>query len=245
MNLLNITAIINMDLNREEIDKFLVEYANKYHTESFIKDDPVQFPHRYTKKQDIEISGFITAFLSFGARPQILKAADRVDVIMNHSPHEYVCGESWKVDFVGTDSFYRTVPKDKMREIFSWLNDIYSRYESMEDALKEQKGNPMERLCTLWGVTTKSPQKKVNMFLRWMIRRDSPVDFGIWHSFSPKELIIPLDTHVSDMSFRLGLTKSKSYTLNNAKKITVELGRLFPEDPCLGDFALFGFGVNE
>ena len=72
MNLLNITAIINMDLNREEIDKFLVEYANKYHTESFIKDDPVQFPHRYTKKQDIEISGSITAFLSFGARPQIL-----------------------------------------------------------------------------------------------------------------------------------------------------------------------------
>lgn len=234
-----------MDLSKKDIDKFLVEYAHKYHTDAFIKDDPVQFPHRYTKKQDIEISGFITSFISFGARPQILKAANRIDDIMNHSPYEYVCSDKWKHDFVGNDSFYRTVSKDKMREIFQWLNNIYSNYESMEDALKEQKGTPMERLCALWGVTSKSPQKKVNMFLRWMIRKNSPVDFGIWDSFSPSELIIPLDVHVSNISFRLGLTTSKSYTLNNAKKITQALGALFPDDPCLGDFALFGFGVNE
>ena len=87
--------------------------------------------------------------------------------------------------------------------------------------------------------------KRLNMFLRWMIRRDSEVDFGIWRNFSPCELIIPLDTHVSEMAFRLGLTRSKSYTLNNARTITAALAEVFPEDPCLGDFALFGYGINE
>ncbi len=88
----------------------------------------------------------------------------------------------------------------------------------MEDALLcETDGTPMQRLCRLFGVSDKAPQKKLNMFLRWMIRRDSEVDFGIWRNFSPCELIIPLDTHVSEMAFRLGLTRSKSYTLNNAR----------------------------
>lgn len=81
--------------------------------------------------------------------------------------------------------------------------------------------------------------------MRWMIRRDSEVDFGIWRNFSPCELIIPLDTHVSEMAFRLELTRSKSYTLNNARTITAALAEVFPEDPCLGDFALFGYGINE
>ena len=116
----------------------------------------------------------------------------------------------------------------------------------MEDALLcETDGTPMQRLCRLFGVSDKAPQKKLNMFLRWMIRRDSEVDVGIWRNFSPCELIIPLDTHVSEMAFRLELTRSKSYTLNNARTITAALAEVFPEDPCLGDFALFGYGINE
>lgn len=133
-----------------------------------------------------------------------------------------------------------------MAQLFHWLYTIYNRYESMEDALLcETDGTPMQRLCRLFGVSDKAPQKKLNMFLRWMIRRDSEVDFGIWRNFSPCELIIPLDTHVSEMAFRLELTRSKSYTLNNARTITAALAEVFPEDPCLGDFALFGYGINE
>lgn len=232
--------------SQDSVVVFLQRYASQYHNSDFISADPVQFPHRYHLKADIEISGFLTAFISFGARPQILKAAGRLDVIMDRKPFQYVLSGQWKTDFCGEESFYRTVSKNKMAQIFYWLYTIYSSHESMEDALLcGAEGNPMQRLCRLFGVSDKAPQKKLNMFLRWMIRRDSEVDFGIWTHFSPCELIIPLDTHVSEMAFRLELTKSKSYTLNNAKAITRALAEVFPEDPCLGDFALFGYGINE
>ncbi len=225
---------------------FLRRYATRYHNAGFIISDPVQFPHRYHAKADIEISGFLTAFLSFGARPQILKAAERLDVLMGRKPLQYVLSGQWKTDFCGEESFYRTVSKNRMAQMFDWLYTVYSKYTSMEDALlHEAQGTPMQRLCCLLGVSHKAPQKKLNMFLRWMIRRDSEVDFGIWTHFSPCELIIPLDTHVSEMAFRLELTRSRSYTLNNAKTITRALAEVFPEDPCLGDFALFGYGINR
>lgn len=230
---------------KKTVAEFLRKYACQYHNAEFIQSDPVQFPHRYTSKKDIEISGFLTAILSFGSRPQILKAAERLDVMMGGEPWCYVMSGQWKTDFCGKESFYRTLSKDRVGELFAWLYAVYSEYESMEDALLTGKGTPMERLCSRLEVSAKSPQKKLNMFLRWMIRRESEVDFGIWASFSPRELIIPLDTHVSRMAFRLGLTRSESYTLNNAKCITCTLLEIFPEDPCLGDFALFGYGINE
>lgn len=230
----------------DSVADFLRRYATRYHNADFISSDPVRFPHRYHAKADIEISGFLTAFLSFGARSQILKAAERLDDIMGRNPLQYVLSEKWKADFCGEDSFYRTVSRNRMAQMFDWLHSIYSRYASMEEALlAEVQGTPMQRLCRMLGVSDKAPQKKLNMFLRWMIRRDSEVDFGIWTHFSPCELIIPLDTHVSEMAFRLELTRSRSYTLNNAKAITRALADVFPGDPCLGDFALFGYGVNR
>lgn len=231
---------------QDSVSGFLRRYAALYHNAGFISSDPVQFPHRYHAKADIEISGFLTAFLSFGARPQILKAAERLDGLMGGKPLQYVLSERWKTDFCGEESFYRTVSRNKMAQMFYWLHTIYSKYAGMEEALLcEAQGTPMQRLCRLLGVSDKAPQKKLNMFLRWMIRRDSEVDFGIWTHFSPCELIIPLDTHVSEMAFRLELTRSRSYTLNNAKTITRALAEVFPEDPCLGDFALFGYGINR
>ncbi|ELP94765.1 hypothetical protein EIN_341630 [Entamoeba invadens IP1] len=234
-----------MKTKKEEVDKFLLKYAKEYHTKEFIKSDPIQFPHRYLRKQDIEISGFVTSFLSFGSRPLIIKAAESVDVLFSKAPLEYVKGEKWREDFIGNETFYRTISKGRMRELFEWLHMIYTTNESMEDAIQTLEGTPMERLCTLFGVTSNAPQKKVNMFLRWMIRKDSEVDFGIWKSFSQQDLLIPLDTHVSQIACQIGLTKSKSYSLSNARTITKELNIVFPGDPCLGDFALFGFGVNE
>ena len=128
---------------------------------------------------------------------------------------------------------------------FRRLHAAYSAFDSLEDALCTYAGNPMERLCAFLEVSAKSPQKKLNMFLRWMIRRDSAVDFGIWRRMSPADLIIPLDTHVCRVAFLLGLTDKPSFALSAARCITEALAEVFPGDPCLGDFALFGYGVNH
>ena len=102
----------------------------------------------------------------------------------------------------------------------------------------------MEKLCAFLEVSAKSPQKKLNMFLRWMIRRESAVDLGIWESFDRRDLIVPLDTHVCRVAHYFKLTDAETFSLKNARQITAALAEVFPDDPCLGDFALFGLGVN-
>lgn len=234
-------------LTKKELDTCLCKWAEEYHCSDFIAADPVQFPHRYTVKEDIEISGLLTAVLSFGNRIQILKKADELDRIMGHAPLAYVLSGKWKDDFPESDgrSFYRMLSYADVRGYFEKLYRVYAAGKTLEDALKEYKGIPMQQLCSFLGVSDRSPQKKLNMFLRWMIRTGSPVDFGIWRTMSASQLVIPLDTHVCRVAYQLGLTESASFSLNNAKKITVALEKVFPGDPCLGDFALFGYGVNH
>lgn len=220
--------------------------AEIYHRAEFIASDPVQFPHRYTMKQDIEISGLLTAIMSFGNRKQILKKANELHELMGDSPYQYVLSCRWEKDFPAeaTDSFYRMLSFSDFYGYFRRLYVAYLHYESLEDALNAYSGIPMERLCAFLEVSAKSPQKKLNMFLRWMIRRDSEVDFGIWKSFDCKDLIVPLDTHVCRVAHFLNLTDAETFSLKNARQITAALAEIFPGDPCLGDFALFGLGVN-
>ena len=234
-------------LTKNELDTCLCKWAEEYHCSDFIAADPVQFPHRYTVKEDIEISGLLTAVLSFGNRIQILKKADELDRIMGHVPLTYVLSGKWRDDFPESDgrSFYRMLSYADVRGYFEKLYRVYAAGKTLEDALKEYKGIPMQQLCSFLGVSDRSPQKKLNMFLRWMIRTGSPVDFGIWSTMSASPLVIPLDTHVCRVASQLGLTESASFSLNNAKKITAALEKVFPGDPCLGDFALFGYGVNH
>lgn len=225
----------------------LRQWAEEYHNERFITGDPVQFPHRYRRKQDIEVSGLLTAILSFGSRTQILKKADELDCLMGGSPWQYVLSRRWDTDFPSTrrDSFYRMLSYAAFRTYFERLHAAYTRYSCLEEALLACPGTPMERLCAFLGVSSASPQKKLNMFLRWMIRPQGPVDFGIWQSFSPSELLIPLDTHVCRIACDLGLIPKPTFSLRNARFITEALAEVFPEDPCLGDFALFGYGVSH
>lgn len=232
---------------KKEVHICLRQWAEQYHRADFIGADPVQFPHRYQRKEDIEISGLLTAVLSFGNRTQILKKADELDRLMAHEPLRYVLSEKWRSDFRETDtrSFYRMLSYATVREYFEKLYRVYSADHTLEDVLMEYEGRPMQRLCAFLGVSDRSPQKKLNMFLRWMIRTDSPVDFGIWKRMSASQLVIPLDTHVCRVAYLLGLTGSESFSLNNALKITAALEEVFPGDPCLGDFALFGYGVNH
>lgn len=231
----------------EEVKSKLVAWAAEFHNSNFIPADPVQFPHRFEKKQDIEISGLLTALLSFGNRKQILKKAKELHALMGKSPLEYVKSMKWNDDFPADKrvSFYRMVFYSEMNVFFSKLYNAYTSFDSLEDCLNSFAGSPMDKICAFMGVSNKSPQKKLNMFLRWMIRRDSAVDFGIWNSFSPSELIIPLDTHVCRVAFELGLVPTETFSLGNARKITQALNEIFPGDPCYGDFALFGYGVNN
>ena len=221
-------------------------YAEIYHCADFIASDPVQFPHRYTQKQDIEISGLLTAMMSFGNRKQILKKADELHILMGDSPYRYVLSRQWEKDFPSeaTNSFYRMLSYADFYGYFYRLYTAYTQFESLEDALQVYSGIPMEKLCSFLEVSAKSPQKKLNMCLRWMIRQDSEVDFGIWKSFDRKELIVPLDTHVCRVAYCFKLTDTETFSLKNARRITAALAEVFPDDPCLGDFALFGLGVN-
>lgn len=231
----------------EETKKRLKEWALRYHCVDFIKDDPVQFPHRFSAKQDVEISGLLTAIMSFGNRKQILAKVECLHQMMGSSPLRYVLSRKWEGDFPSdhSGSFYRMLSVADFNAYFQLLYAAYSNYESLEDALLEYSGNPMDRLCTFLGMSAKSPQKKLNMFLRWMIRKESQVDFGIWKNFDCRELIIPLDTHVCRVAYLLGLTDSETFSLKNAQTITSALAEVFPDDPCFGDFALFGYGVNH
>ncbi len=231
----------------DELKALLRQQATIYHCADFITDDPVQFPHRYTSKQDIEISGLLTAILSFGLRKQILKKAEELDRIMQGQPYRYVKEQKWKKDFPSErmDSFYRMLSYSQLHFYFEKLHSAYSQYDSLEEALGTYEGNPMERLCKFLDVSHKSPQKKLNMFLRWMIRPKGPVDFGLWTSFHSQDLIIPFDTHVCRISHEIGLINKPAFSLGNAIRVTQALKEVFPNDPCLGDFALFGYGVNH
>ena len=217
-----------------------------YHRADFIQSDPVQFPHRYTLKQDIEVSGLLTAIMSFGKRKHILKKAEEFHGIMGDSPYQYVLSCQWEKDFPSgaTNSFYRMLSYADFYGYFRRLYIAYTQFESLEEALMLYPGIPMEKLCAFLEVSAKSPQKKLNMFLRWMIRRDSEVDLGIWESFDRRDLIVPLDTHVCRVAHYFKLTDTETFSLKNARQITAALATVFPDDPCLGDFALFGLGVN-
>ena len=217
-----------------------------YHRADFIQSDPVQFPHRYTLKQDIEVSGLLTAIMSFGNRKQILKKAEELHGLMGDSPYQYVLSCQWEKDFPSgaTNSFYRMLSYADFYGYFRRLYIAYTQFESLEEALMLYPGIPMEKLCAFLEVSAKSPQKKLNMFLCWMIRRDSEVDLGVWESFDRRDLIVPLDTHVCRVAHYFKLTDTETFSLKNARQITTALAEVFPDDPCLGDFALFGLGVN-
>ena len=238
----------------------LREWAKTYNTKSFIKDDPVQFPHRFSKKQDIEISAFLTAWISYGRRPNILKKAEELHQLLGESPYAFIRnGATTFAPFRNRpvcrrDTFYRFYTYDDLHLLCCRLKDIYDQYESLEDAMNALSDEePTVRLQRLFegihGVPVlggSSACKRLAMFLRWMARTDGIVDFGIWRTaVQPRQLLIPLDTHVHQISLRLGLTRQKTATMKTAREITNALAKVFPGDPCLGDFALFGYDINE
>lgn len=239
----------------------LKRWAEQYETAEFIQSDPVQIPHRYDSRVNIEISAFVTAWIAWGSRKQIIQKADFIDrEIFKGAPYHYIVGTDtqgaapeWKQYKGSKENFYRTFTYADFHDLCARLFDVYSKFENMEKALQAQPGGrPLEQLQRLFGdvkgvtdMKTKSGCKRLCMFLRWMCRHGSPVDFGLWTICDPRNLIIPLDTHVHKQALRLGLIKRRTPDLQTAIEITDRFAEVFPDDPAKGDFSLFGYGVNK
>lgn len=247
------------------LNENLKRWAEQYETADFINADPVQIPHRYDSRVNIEISAFVTAWIAWGNRKQIIKKADFIDrEIFKGEPYHYIVGNTvergnrpeWEQYKGNTDCLYRTFTFGDFHDLCARLYDVYTSAENMEAAIKKaHETNGETALATLQSLfgsvngipdfETQSACKRLCLFLRWMCRKGSPVDFGLWDVCDPRNLIIPLDTHVHKQAIRLGLTKRRTPDLRTAIEITDRFAEVFPDDPAKGDFSLFEYGVNK
>lgn len=234
------------------LKQHLIRWANEYEAASFIANDPVQFPRKYIGKR-AEISGFITSWLSFGNRQAIIKAAERLDKDFCEDPYCWVMTKQYNFYYDDHRPFYRFFLYDDLYKLGVRLHELYSEFQNMEDMLLAQPDKvPIEVLSEYFKGIQGFPDyhkgsacKRLCMFLRWMVRSNSPVDMGVWRSVDPSSLVIPLDTHVHRMALELGLTRRKQADMKAAIEITNALRRVFPNDPTRGDFALFGYGITH
>lgn len=251
-------------ISNSELKTRLIFLADKYETADFIKNDPSQFMHRYSDVQNQEVAAFIAANLSFGRREQIIS---HVDFILSQSenPLEWILSGGYESVFPESEkSFYRMFSFKTMRIFFDTLRSILQKNESLGGFFKKiyedsDKSEHLCRLissvfpdeCTLIPRTKSSAAKRLNMFLRWMVRDSSPVDLGLWTWFDKKNLLMPMDTHVIQESVKFGLLpkspsgKIPGATMKNALALTDFMKTVFPDDPVRGDFALFGLGVDS
>ena len=238
---------------KQEIIQELIKTANRCECASFIDGDPVQFPHRYSERHDIEVSAFISAWMAYGSRKVFLGVLDRLHKIMETEggPYRYVVSGVWQY-LSHEGCLYRFYKWADFSLLCERLADVYSHMDSLEDLFVP--GEPLDRgvlrLCREFegvnGISvpgSTSANKRLYMFLRWMVRKGSPVDFGIWTRVTPTQLLVPVDTHVYAVAKSLGLTSRCSADLKTSMEITDEMAKIWPDDPARGDFALYGSQV--
>jgi uncharacterized protein (TIGR02757 family) len=248
--------------------RFLNEKVKAYDQPFFIKDDPVSVPHLFSKKQDIEIAGFFAAVFAWGIRTTIISKTKELMALMDHAPHDF-CLHHSDNDLKKLLSFkHRTFNATDLLYFVSFFKEHYSGQDSLETAFSQwmKPGDedvenalngfytyffslpdvPSRTLKHIASPAKRSACKRINMFLRWMVRKDKAgVDFGLWKHISPAQLVIPLDLHVARVAANFGLLKRAQTDWLAAQELTDVLRRFDPEDPCKYDFALFGLGVLE
>ena len=227
--------------------------ARRCECPSFIEGDPIRFPHRYASEHDIEVSAFVSAWMAYGSRKVFLGVLEKLHGIMDASggPYRFIVSESWRY-LSDEGCLYRFYKWADFSMLCKRLTDVYSRMDSLEQLFVP--GEPLERgvlrLCREFeGVNgipvpgSTSANKRLYMFLRWMVRKGSPVDFGIWTRVTPAQLLVPVDTHVYAVAKSLGLTARNSADLKTSVEITGQMAQIWPDDPARGDFALYGSQV--
>jgi uncharacterized protein (TIGR02757 family) len=255
----------NMQLNKTELKEFLDEKVEKYNRPAFIEHDPISIPHLFTIKEDIEIAGFLAATIAWGNRTMILRNANRMIAYLDDSPYDFIMNHSESDleristvihrTFNAADFIYFIKALKYIYKTQNGLEGIFDQYrtqDSLQPAIHQFRNiffelphNPKtERHVS--DPYKGSAAKKINMFLRWMIRNDNRgVDFGLWKSVSPSILSCPLDVHSGNTARKLGLLNRKQNDSKAVAELDDTLRKLDKEDPVKYDFALFGLGVFE
>ncbi len=251
-------------MNLNEIKKLLDHKVAYYNQPLFIKEDPISVPHQFTKQQDIEIAGFFAAIFAWGNRTTIINKAKEIMQLMDDVPHDF-CVSHQPKDLKRFLQFkHRTFNADDIIYFINFLQYHYNNHRSLEMAFFPKKKMTVEQGLIhfrnyffslehlprthkhISSPSQKSACKRLNMYLRWMVRGDDKgVDFGLWKNIQPKELICPLDVHVSSVARQLGLLKSTKNDWQAALELTNNLKLMNAEDPVIYDFALFSMGVIE
>lgn len=253
-----------MNFPGQELKEFLEFKYHQYNSPGFIESDPVSIPHRYSRKEDIEIAGFLAATIAWGNRKSILKSAQKLMQLMDDEPYAFVTSASGKEIARMAPLAHRTFNGSDAVFFLRSLRRIYRETGGLEALLAHTGDLPVkERIRNFREIFLSddpgnhaakhianpgkgSSAKRINLFLRWMVRRDTHgVDFGLWRDLSPSMLICPLDVHTGSVARELGLLRRKQNDWQAAEELTAALRTFDPEDPVRYDFALFGTGVFE
>jgi len=253
-----------------ELKDFLDTKVVQYNQPNFITNDPICIPHRFAKKQDIEIAAFFAAILAWGQRKTIINKCTDLFERMDNDPYKFMVGHG-DDDLRRLLNFkHRTFNDTDLLYFVSFFKHHYALSDSLETAfLPDDFANhtnftaehalnhfrayffslpdsPRRTVKHISSPLQKSTCKRLNMFLRWMVRKDNMgVDFGVWNSILPADLICPCDVHVDRVARRLNMITRKQTDWRTAVELTEELRRFDPVDPVKYDFALFGLGVEE
>ncbi|RTL56924.1 MAG: TIGR02757 family protein [Sphingobacteriales bacterium] len=243
---------------------FLDSKVAIYNRPDFIPGDPISVPHRYTQKQDIEIAGLFAALFSWGNRTAIIQKSITLMQLMDDAPYDFICNHQ-PADLKKLMEFqYRTFNTTDLLYTISFLQQHYQQYQSLEPAFSQWgptvadmlngfhhyffslEDAPTRTRKHIAAPEKKSACKRLNMYLRWMVRKDNiGVDFGIWKELQPAQLICPLDLHVARVAKRLNMIHRKQTDWLTAIELTDYLRNLDATDPVKYDFALFGLGIIE
>lgn len=254
-----------MILDKLKLKDFLDQKTDEYNRHQFIESDPISVPHRFSLKEDIEISGFLTATIAWGQRPTIIINALKMVALMDEAPFDFIMHHSPKDRLRFRGFAHRTFNYDDLIFFLASLQNIYRREGGLEQAfaIRPQEPHPKNALGRFREIffsgehlerTRKhvsdpfknSSCKRLNMYLRWMVRRDEKgVDFGLWQDIQMSQLSCPLDVHSGAVARRLGLLTRKQNDWKAVEELDLALRSMDPEDPVKYDFALFGMGVFD
>ena len=250
-------------MNKNELKLFLDEKADFYNQKSyFLEDDPITIPHRFSRKEDIEIIGFLVATIAWGRRQMIIKNGMQLIDIMGNQPHHFILNATAN-DLKDLKFVHRTFNQTDLNYFILALQNTYQKGLSLEDLFNITQESMAHKIHAFKQAflayqpekrTEKhvsdplknSSAKRLNMFLRWMVRSDNrQVDFGIWSALTPSELYCPLDVHTGNVARKLGLIQRKANDWKALEELMTHLRSFDAEDPVKYDFALFGLGVYE
>jgi len=259
---------LKIDLNRAQIKELLELKVKEYNQPGFIANDPIQIPHSFNKLQDIEIMGFWAAMLAWGQRITIINKCKELISLMDGTPHDFIVNHQ-ESDLKKMLQFkHRTFNTTDLLYFIAFFKDYYSKNNSLETAfsqfltpndktiekaligfhhlffsLEDAPSRTRKHIAT---PLRKSACKRLNMFLRWMVRNDNAgVDFGLWENIQPAQLVCPLDVHVERVAKKLKLLKRKQTDWQAAIELNKVLQKFDPADPVKYDFALFGLGLEK